>query len=63
MVIYISSTDFWTSSLNTLPALTMQIGSAEPPLASFLLVLCFNEESLGYMLQASLDSTRGELPF
>ena len=49
----------------------MQIGSAEPPLASFLFVLNFYGESLGgrgYVtvlrtdaLQAPLDRARGEL--
>ena len=49
----------------------MQIGSAEPPLASFLFVLSFYGESLGgrgYVtvlrtdtLQAPLDRARGEL--
>ena len=52
-------------------ALTVQIGSAEPPLASFLFVLSFYGESLGgrgYVtvlrtdaLQAPLDRARGEL--
>ena len=51
----------------------MQIGFAEPPLASFLFVLTFYEESLGgrgYVtilstdtLQAPLDGACGELPF
>ena len=62
------------SSLNELStdALTAQIGSAEPLLASFLFVLSFYEESLrgrGYVtvlstdtLQAPLDRARGELP-
>ena len=47
----------------------MQIGSAEPLLASFLFVLSFYEESLGgrgyvtvLSLQAPLDRARGELP-
>ena len=53
-------------------ALTLQIGSAESPLALFLLVLNFYGESLGgryfvtvlptIALQASLDRARGELP-
>ena len=62
------------SSLNELStdALTMQNGSAEPLLASFLFVLSFYGESLGgrgfvtvlptNALQAPLDSARGELP-
>ena len=58
------------SSLNELStdALTVQIGSAEPLLASFLFVLSFYEESLGgrgYItdtLQAPLDRARGKLP-
>ena len=61
------------SSLNELStdALTVQIGSAEPPLAAFLFVLSFYGESLGgrgYVtvlrtdaLQAPLDRARGEL--
>ena len=48
----------------------MQIGSAEPLLASFLFVLSFYEESLGgrgyvtvlSFIQAPLDRARGELP-
>ena len=53
-------------------ALTLQIGCAESPLASFLLVLSFYGESLGgrgfvtvlptIVLQAPLDRARGELP-
>ena len=53
-------------------ALTLQIGPAESPLASFLLVLSFYGESLGgrgfvtvlptIALQAPLDRARGELP-
>ena len=53
-------------------ALTLQIGCAESPLASFLLVLSFYGESLGgrgfvtvlptIALQAPLDRARGELP-
>ena len=53
-------------------ALTMQIGRAESPLASFLLVLSFYGEGLGgrgfvtvsptIALQAPLDRARGELP-
>ena len=53
-------------------ALTLQIGSAESPLASFSLVLSFYGESLGgrgfvmvsatIALQAPLDRARGELP-
>ena len=53
-------------------ALTLQIGRAESPLASFLLVLSFYGESLGgrgfatvlptIALQAPLDRARGELP-
>ena len=53
-------------------ALTLQIGRAESPLASFLLALSFYGESLGgrgfvmvlptLALQAPLDRTRGELP-
>ena len=53
-------------------ALTVQIGSAEPPLASFLFVLSFYGGSLGgrgYVtvlstdaLQVPLDRARGELP-
>ena len=62
------------SSLNALStdALIAQIGSAEPLLASFLIVLSFYGESLGgrgYVtvlstdtLQAPLDRVRGELP-
>ena len=62
------------SSLNELStdALTMQNGSAEPLLASFLFVLSFYGESLGgcdfvmvlptNALQAPLDSAHGELP-
>ena len=51
----------------------MQIGPAESPLASFLLVLSFYGESLGgrgfvtvlptIALQAPLDRARGELPY
>ena len=50
----------------------MQIGSAEPPLASFLFILSFFGENLGgrayatvlftNALQAPLDRARGELP-
>ena len=53
-------------------ALTLQIGPAESPLTSFLLVLSFYGESLGgrgfvtvlptITLQAPLDRARGELP-
>ena len=53
-------------------ALTLQIGCAESPLASFLLILSFYGESLGgrgfvtvlptIVLQAPLDRARGELP-
>ena len=50
-------------------ALTLQIGCAESPLASFLLVLSFYGESLdgrGFVptitLQAPLDRAHGELP-
>ena len=53
-------------------ALTLQIGRAESPLVSFLLVLSFYGESLGgrgfvtvlpaIALQASLDRARGGLP-
>ena len=53
-------------------ALTLQIGPAESPLASFMLVLSFYGESLGgrgfvtllpmIALQAPLDRARGELP-
>ena len=53
-------------------ALTVQIGCAESPLASFLFVLSFYGESLGgcgfvtvlptIALQAPLDRARGELP-
>ena len=62
------------SSLNELStdALAVQIGSAEPLLASFSFALSFYEESLdgrGYVtvlstdaLQAPLDRARGELP-
>ena len=62
------------SSLNELStdALTVQNGSAEPLLASFLFVLSFYGESLGgrgfvtvlstNALQAPLESARGELP-
>ena len=52
-------------------ALTLQIGCAESPLASFLLVLSFYGESLGgrgfitvlpmIALQAPLDRAHGEL--
>ena len=52
--------------------LTLQIGPAESPLASFLLILSFYGESLGgrgfvtvlptIVLQAPLDRARGELP-
>jgi hypothetical protein len=61
------------SSLNKLSteALTVQIGRAESPLASFLLVLSFYGESLGgrgfitvlptIAFQAPLDRARGEL--
>ena len=61
------------SPLNKLSsdALTVQIGCAELPLASFLFVLSFYRESLGgcgfatvlstITLQASLDRARGEL--
>ena len=52
--------------------LTLQIGYAESPLASFLLVLSFYGENLGgrgfvtilptIALQAPLDRARGELP-
>ena len=52
--------------------LTLQIGSAESPLASFLLVLSFYGKSLGgrgfvtvlptIALQVPLDRARGELP-
>ena len=52
--------------------LTLQIGPAESPLASFLLVLSFYGENLGgrgfvtvlptIALQAPLDRARGELP-
>ena len=51
----------------------MQIGSAEPPLASFLFVLSSYGESLGgrgfvtilptNALHSPLDSAHGELPF
>ena len=59
------------SSLNELStdALTVQNGSAEPLLASFLFVLSFYGESLGgrgfvtvLPTNAPLDSARGELP-
>ena len=62
------------SSLNELSTdiLTVQIGSVEPLLASFLFILSFYEESLGgrgYVtvlstdtLQAPLDRACGELP-
>ena len=62
------------SSMKTLSteALTLQIGCAESPLASFLLILSFYGESLcgrGFVtvlptivLQAPLDRARGELP-
>ena len=62
------------SSLNELStdALTVQNGSAEPLLASFLFVLSFYGENLGARgfvtvlstnaLQAQFDSARGELP-
>ena len=53
-------------------ALTLQIGHAESPLASFLFVLSLYGESLGgrgivtilptIALQAPLDRARGELP-
>ena len=53
-------------------ALTLQIGRAESPLASFLHVLSFYGENLGghgfitvlptIALQAPLDRARGELP-
>ena len=53
-------------------ALTSQIGCAESPLASFLLILSFYGESLGgrgfvtvlptIALQAPLNRARGELP-
>ena len=53
-------------------ALTMQIGCAELPLASFLVVLSFYGEGLGgcgfavvlstITLQAPLDRAHGELP-
>ena len=56
----------------SIETLTLQIGCAESPLASFLLVLSFYGESLGgrgfvtvlptIMLQAPLDRARGELP-
>ena len=56
----------------SIEALTLQIGCAESPLASFLLVLSFYGESLGgrgfltvfptIVLQAPLDRARGELP-
>ena len=54
----------------SIEALTLQIGPAESPLASFLLVLSFYGESLGgrgfvmptIALQAPLDRARGELP-
>ena len=56
----------------SIEALTLQIGPAESPLASFLLVLSFYGESLGgrgfvtvlptIALQAPLDEARGELP-
>ena len=57
----------------SIEVLTLQIGCAESPLASFLLVLSFYGESLGgrgfvtvlstIALQASLDRAREELPF
>ena len=62
------------SSMKTLSteALILQIGRAELPLASFLLVLSFYGESFGgrgfatvlptIALQAPLDRARGELP-
>ena len=56
----------------SIEALILQIGCAESPLASFLLVLSFYSESLGgrgfvtvlpaIALQASLDRARRELP-
>ena len=56
----------------SIEALTLQIGCAESPLGSFLLVLSFYGESLGgrgfvtvlptIALQAPLDRARGELP-
>ena len=56
----------------SIEALTLQIGCAESPLASFLLVLNFYGESLGgrgyvtvlptIVLQAPLDRAHGELP-
>ena len=62
------------SSMKTVSTegLTLQIGCAESPLASFLLVLSFYGESLGgrgfitvlptIALQAPLDRAHGELP-
>ena len=56
----------------SIEVLTLQIGPAESPLASFLLVLSFYGESFGgggfvtvlpmIALQAPLDRARGELP-
>ena len=56
----------------TIEILTMKIGRAESPLASFLFVLSFYGETLGgrgfvmvlstIALQAPLDRARGELP-
>ena len=56
----------------SIETLTMKIGRAESPLASFLFVLSFYEETLGgrgfitvlstIALQAPLDRARGELP-
>ena len=54
------------SSLNELStdALTVQIGSAEPLLASFLFILSFYEESLGgrgYVTVLSTDTLQAPL--